>query len=149
MISQTYYRTLYSKDWCRQHPEGTVGDFHRDFDSLDASALQVSLFIHSNKELTNMFLAVYTTGKKDAHRGQSRGSHGNILMPDTDTTISDSEEATSSLGHRERPHRQTLKVFPPTPASPTSFKLQVRPPWAFHRRQQLRGTLDVMACNSL
>ena len=97
MISQTYYRTLYSKNWCCQHPEGTVGDFNHDFNSLDASTLKVSLFLHSNKELTNMFLAIYTTGKKDVRRGQSRGSRGNILMPDTNTTISDSEEATSSL----------------------------------------------------
>jgi hypothetical protein len=58
MISLTYHRTFYSEDWCREHPEGTVGEFNRDFATLDANLLKASLFVLLNKESTNMFLAI-------------------------------------------------------------------------------------------
>ena len=59
VISLTYYRAFYSEDWCRQHPEGTVGEFNRDFDFLDPKVLQVrhNLFIQVRNQ-TNIFLAI-------------------------------------------------------------------------------------------
>jgi hypothetical protein len=39
--SLTYYSALYSKDWCCQHPDGTIGEFYRHFDSVDPKILEV------------------------------------------------------------------------------------------------------------
>ncbi|KAH9954149.1 hypothetical protein BC827DRAFT_1272841 [Russula dissimulans] len=33
-------RNFYAEDWCKLHPEGTIGEFNREFDFLDPKVLE-------------------------------------------------------------------------------------------------------------